>query len=98
MIEAASQNATFARISGIVEKAIQEDSQFQQELDPEEMISIVYTTIEENLSAEQLHAIDDRELTRRIEKMLVLELLSGMLDDLSPEQMENFDAAVEGRW
>ncbi|MGK7904524.1 MAG: hypothetical protein AB4352_24580 [Hormoscilla sp.] len=30
--------------------------------------------------------------------MLVLELVSGMLDDLSPEQMEIFDAAVEGRW
>jgi len=96
--EAASKNATFTRISGIVENAIQEDSQFQQELDPEEMISIVYTTIEENLSAEQLHALDDRELTRRIKKMLVLELVSGMLDDLSPEEMENFDAAVEGRW
>jgi len=28
--EAASKNAIFVRISGIVEKAIQEDSQFQQ--------------------------------------------------------------------
>ena len=98
IIEAASKNATLARISGIVEKAIQEDSQFQQELDRGEMTTIVYTTIAENLSAEQLDAIDDREFARRIKKMLVLELVSGMLDDLSREQMENFDAAVERRW
>jgi len=95
---AANKKATLARISEIVKKAIQEDSQFQQELDRAEMITMVYTTIEENLSTEQLYAIDDRELARRIKKMLVLELVSGMLEDLSPEQMEIFDAAVEGRW
>ena len=95
--QAAIKNVRLDRIAGIVERAIQEDSQFKQELDRDKMISIIYSTIEENLSTQQLDAIDDRELARRIKKMLVLELVSGMLDDISPEQMEVFDAAVEGR-
>ena len=43
-------------------------------------------------------SIDDEDLSERIDKIMVTHAVGGMLDDLTPEEMEIFDAAVEGRW
>ena len=87
-----------ARISRIVENLIESDRYFQEKLDLEQMIDYVSGLIEEHLSPEELSEIDDEDLSGRIRKVLTLEAVSGMLDDFTPEQMEIFDAAVEGRW
>jgi hypothetical protein len=62
------------------------------------MVNYVSGLIEEHLSPDELQEIDDEDLSSRIRKVLTLESVSGMLDDFTPEQMEIFDAAVEGRW
>lgn len=90
------KDALISRISAIVDKLIQNDSLFQK-LDKAEMIQLLSTLVEENLSTEQLRAIDDDEFTRRIDRVLAIEVMSGLLDALTPEQMEIFEAAVEGR-
>lgn len=51
----------------------------------------------EKFSLEDMRAISEHELTRRIKKIMTLEAVSGTLNDLTPEQIEIFDAAVEGR-
>ncbi len=47
------------------------------------------------LSAEEMRAITEHELTRRIDKILVLEAVSGTLNDLTPEQIKMYDDAVK---
>ncbi|MBP0010177.1 MULTISPECIES: hypothetical protein [unclassified Roseofilum] len=42
--------------------------------------------------------VDESELTERVERIMVTESVAGTLNDLTPEQMAIFDAAVEGRW
>ena len=48
-------------------------------------------------SPEEVREIQEDDLIRRIDKILVLEVVSGMLNDLTPEQIAIFDAVVEGR-
>lgn len=91
------KNAFIVRISTIVENLIQSDSLFQ-ELDKDEIIKLLVTLFEEKLSPEQLRAIPDDELTRRIESIMMIEATAGMLNDLTPEEIEIFDATVVGRW
>jgi hypothetical protein len=84
------------RISPIVEKLFQTNSLYQVKLDKQEMIEMLVNLFGE-LSPEEMRAIPDNKLTRRIDKILVLEAVSGTLNDLSPEQLAIFDAAVEGK-
>ncbi len=46
---------------------------------------------------EEMRAISEHDLTRRITKILTVETVSGTLNDLTPEQIKMFDEAVEGR-
>ena len=48
-------------------------------------------------SPAQMRAIKDHDLTRRIGKILTLEAVAGTLNDLTPEEIAIFDAAVEGK-
>ncbi|MFQ4143755.1 hypothetical protein [Chlorogloeopsis sp. ULAP02] len=84
------------RISPIVEKLFQTNSLYQVKLDKQEMIEMLVNLFGE-LSPEEIRAIPDNQLTRRIDKILVLEAVSGTLNDLTPEQLAIFDAAVEGK-
>ena len=82
-----------SRIPAIVANLLQSDRLFD-DLDKNEMIKQVSITLEKYLSPEQLFAIDEVELTRRIEKLLAIEVMYRLLDDLEPEQIEMFDEAV----
>ncbi len=42
-------------------------------------------------------AITDNQLTDRIDSILVLEAVSGTLNDLTPEEIKIFDEVVEGK-
>jgi len=48
------------------------------------------------LPLEQI-SIPEEELTRRIRKIMALEVMSGLLDDLTPEQLEAFETSVKRR-
>ncbi|MBF2008257.1 hypothetical protein ACF3DV_10850 [Chlorogloeopsis fritschii PCC 9212] len=84
------------RISPIVEKLFQTNSLYQVKLDKQEMIEMLVNLFGK-FSPEEIRAIPENQLTRRIDKILVLEAVSGTLNDLSPEQLAIFDAAVEGK-
>jgi hypothetical protein len=84
------------RISSIVEKLFQTNSLYQVKLDKDEMLEMLISLFGK-FSPEKMRAITDKELTKRIDKILVLEAVSGTLNDLTPEEIEIFDAAVEGR-
>jgi hypothetical protein len=48
-------------------------------------------------SPEEMRTIKEHDLTRRIDKILVLEAVAGTLNDLTPEEIAIFDAAVAGK-
>ena len=90
-------DAVTARISRIVEELMEKESWFREKLDREEIVNYLSGLIQEHLSPEELQEIDDEDLSNRIRKVLTLEAVFGMLDDLTPEQIEILDAAVQGR-
>ncbi|MEH1824702.1 MAG: hypothetical protein V7L22_04925 [Nostoc sp.] len=82
------------RILPIVEKLIKGNSLYQTKLNKEEIIKMLIELFGE-LSLEEMRAITEYELTRRIDKVLVLEAVSGTLNDLTPEQIKMYDEAVK---
>lgn len=42
-------------------------------------------------------SLTNDELAQRIERIMVIELVAGMLQDLTPEEMKSFDEAVKRR-
>ncbi|WP_414527334.1 hypothetical protein [Nodularia chucula] len=84
------------RISPIVDKLIQGNSLYQVKLNQHEMIEMLVDLFGQ-FSPEEMREINEDDLIKRIDKILVLEAVSGTLNDLTPEQIAIFDAAVEGR-
>ena len=84
------------RISEIVSNLIQSKSIFK-EFDPDEMSKMLSDGMLETWSPEQVMEIPDDELTDIMKDIMVFEAMSGLLADLTPEEMEIFDAAVAGR-
>ncbi|MBF2014309.1 MAG: hypothetical protein IGS23_03660 [Rivularia sp. T60_A2020_040] len=97
MQEVKSQNPELEnRISPIVEKLIKGSSLYQVKLNKAEMIEMLVDLFGE-FSSEEFRAIKNDDLTKRIDSILVVEAVSGTLNDLTPEEIAIFDEAVEGR-
>ncbi|MEM1395180.1 MAG: hypothetical protein AAGG00_18190 [Cyanobacteria bacterium P01_H01_bin.150] len=84
------------RISPIVEKLIKENSLYQVKLKRDEMVKKLVDLFGK-FSSEEFGAIEDNDLIKRIDSILVIEAVSGTLNDLTPEEIAIFDEAVEGR-
>lgn len=84
------------RITPIVDNLFKGSSFYKARLKKQERIEHLIHLFGK-FSPEEFRAIPDYELTRRIDKLLVLELVSGTLNDLTPEQIKIFDESVEGR-
>ncbi|MBC6480669.1 MAG: hypothetical protein GDA56_25795 [Hormoscilla sp. GM7CHS1pb] len=93
---AAGKEVELARVSEITENLIAGESFYQEKLDREEMREHMIELFDEFSTAE-LKAIGDEYLKDRIDSILILHAVSGTLNDLTPEQLEIFDAAVENR-
>jgi hypothetical protein len=91
-----NKEVLLSRVAEIVEKLIQGDSFFQGRLDKDEMIQHLVSLFDK-FSPEELRAIENDDLIKRIDSILVLEAVAGTLNDLTPEQIEIFEADVEGR-
>lgn len=97
MYEISDEKRTeLARVETIVEDLFKSNSFFQERLDETEMIKHLRDLFAK-FSTEELNAITDEELTRRIDFILVINRVSGTLNDLTPKEMEKFDTAIEGR-
>jgi hypothetical protein len=91
---ARERDIAIARLSKIVDKLIQGNSLYQEKLEKQEIIQHLVNLLDK-FSPEFINALSDGELTNRIDSILVIEAVSGTLNDLTPEQIEMFDAAVE---
>ncbi|MBN3894258.1 MAG: hypothetical protein HWQ41_02980 [Nostoc sp. NOS(2021)] len=82
------------RISPIVENLFKGNSLYLVKLKKQEMIEMLVDLFGQ-FSPEEMRAIKDNDLTRRIDKIIVLEAVSGTLNDLTPEQIKMYDEAVK---
>jgi hypothetical protein len=95
MQEISSQrDVLIAQILPIVEKLFQDNNLYQLKLDKQEMIEMLVNMFGQ-FTPEEMKAITEPDLTRRIDKILVLEAVSGTLNDLTPEQIKMYDEAVK---
>ncbi len=91
------KNTALNRISKIVDQVFKESEIFREEVDKAEFMQHFSDRIENGLAPTELIAITEEELTQWIKQYMAIDALSGLLSDLTPEEMEIFDAAVEGR-
>ncbi len=59
------------------------------------MINKIYNLFIQSNSADDVDTITEDDLANRINKILVVESVSGLLNDLTPEEMRIFDEAVK---
>ncbi|NER36782.1 MAG: hypothetical protein F6J93_22840 [Oscillatoria sp. SIO1A7] len=91
-----AKDTVLSRISAIVDSLMQKEYLFRERLEKNEIMQVFSNSLEK-ISPEELVFLDDGELTARIDRVMVREAVAGTLNELTPEQMEIFDAAVEGR-
>jgi hypothetical protein len=81
------------RISHVVDKLFRGSSFYIVKLDQHEMTEMLIKLFS-RVSPEAMREIKEHDLTRRIGKILTLEAVAGTLNDLTPEEIAIFDAAV----
>ena len=83
-------------ITPIVNKLFKSSSLYTVKLNKQEMIDMLVELFGK-FTQEEMRAIPEQDLIRRITKILTVEAVSGTLNDLTPEQIKIFEEAVEGR-
>jgi hypothetical protein len=84
----------FNRISPIVDKLFKSNSLYLVRLKKWEVMEILVDLFG-RFTPEEMRAIKDDDLINRIDSILVLEAVSGTLNDLTPEQIKIYDEAVK---
>jgi hypothetical protein len=84
------------RISPIVEKLFNSNSLYVVKLKRREIVEMLVKLFGE-FTPDEMRAIKDEDLSARIDSILVLDAISGTLNDLTSEQLQMFDESVEGR-
>jgi hypothetical protein len=83
------------RIAKIVDNVMKEDDIFREELNQDKIIEFIIN-IMQKISVEDFLGIDDAELKKRIGRLMAWNMLSGLLDDFTPEQKRIFNESVRG--
>ncbi|HYW18782.1 MAG TPA: hypothetical protein VE956_05600 [Nodularia sp. (in: cyanobacteria)] len=89
------KETSFKRIAAIVEDLFADNDLYQEKLDQEQMNNKIYNLFIQTNSGDDIDTITKDDLANRINKILVVESLSGLLNDLTPEEMRIFDEAVK---
>lgn len=84
------------RLAPLVNHLLSTDDVYKNEFNANKLLEYLVGEMEYYKPAEFL-AIRDDDLTGRVERLMALELVYGLLDDFSVEEMQLFDEAVAGR-
>jgi hypothetical protein len=82
------------KITEIVDNLINNNIHYQENLNRQEMIANVISNFTPQKVAD-FYSVSEEELTKRVKRVLSLHLVSGMLNDFTPEEMKIFDEAVK---
>ncbi|MFM2062660.1 MAG: hypothetical protein RLZZ507_2330 [Cyanobacteriota bacterium] len=83
------------RIEKVVNILMEERPLFKEELNVEELVHNLCTIVQRNLTNEQFNKLSDEKLKEHCSFVMSTQMLSGLLDDLTPEQIAIFDEAVK---
>ncbi|WP_228019521.1 MULTISPECIES: hypothetical protein [Sphaerospermopsis] len=83
------------RIEKVVNILMEERPLFKEELNPEEMIQHLCKIFDKNVSIGEFYMMEEEDLKNRCSGILSVQMLSGLLDDLTPEQVAIFDEVVK---
>ncbi len=83
------------RIEQIVSILMEERPLFKEELNYSEMVQHLANLFEKNLPFEEFNSLSDQELKKHCSAILSTELIAGMLDNLTSEQMAIFDESIK---
>ncbi|NEQ35789.1 MAG: hypothetical protein F6K40_05615 [Okeania sp. SIO3I5] len=89
------KNTVLKRIAAIIDRVMESESIYQ-ELDRNELVE-TFSKILDRVSPQILLPLNDEKLKKRVERVMVTELLWTTPNDLTPEEIEIFNAVVEGR-
>ena len=94
MAQITNHQTNSQKLTQIVETLIDNNPIYQENLDRQEMILMINQNFNP-VAIPDLNSISEEELTKRIKSILSLNLVSGMLNDFTPEQMRLFDESVK---
>jgi predicted DNA binding protein len=94
MTQVINYQSNYQKLTQIVETLIDNNPLYQEGLNRQEMLELV-NRIFSPIAIPDINSISEQELTKRIKSILSLHLVSGMLNDFTPEQMKIFDEAVK---
>ncbi len=94
MTQITNHKTNSQKLTQIVETLIDNNPIYQENLNRQEMILIINQNFNP-VAIPDLNSISEEELTKRIKSILSLHLVSGMLNDFTPEQMRLFDESVK---
>ncbi len=87
------KNLLSSRISETVENLLKANNLYKQRLKKDRVTKLL-SNLFEQLSSEEISSMSERDLTERIDSILMIEAISGTLNDLTDEQMKIFEEAV----
>jgi len=94
MIQIINHQLNFEKLPQIVTTLIENNPLYQENLDREKMIELI-NNIFNPAEVPDVNSISEEQLIKRIKSILSLHLVSGMLNDFTPEQMRIFDESVK---
>ncbi|MFM6312075.1 MAG: hypothetical protein ACKPGB_28165 [Dolichospermum sp.] len=94
MTQIINHQSNYQKLPEIVTTLIDNNPLYQENLDKQAMIANINRTFDP-VAVPDVNSISQEELTKRIKSILSLHLVSGMLNDLTPEQMQIFDESVK---
>ncbi|MFM5890281.1 MAG: hypothetical protein ACKPFD_04125 [Dolichospermum sp.] len=94
MTQIINHQSNYQKLPEIVTTLIDNNPLYQENLDREKMIELI-KNIFNPAEVPDVNSISQEQLTKRIKSILSLHLVSGMLNDLTPEQMRIFDESVK---
>lgn len=94
MTQIINHQSNYQKLPEIVKTLIDNNPLYQENLDIQAMIANINRTFDP-IAVPDVNSISEEKLTKRIKRILSLHLVSGMLNDLSPEQMRIFDESVK---
>ncbi|WP_242056456.1 hypothetical protein [Nostoc sp. FACHB-152] len=89
-----NSKSNFQKLPAIATNLIDNNPIYQEHLNKKEMVEVINRTFDPS-SVPDVNDIPEEELTKRVKSILSLHLVSGMLNDFTPEQMQLFDEAVK---
>ncbi|MDD1417780.1 hypothetical protein MEO40_01230 [Dolichospermum sp. ST_sed1] len=94
MTQIINHQSNYQKLPEIVKTLIDNNPLYQENLDREKMIEVINRNFDP-IAVPDVNNISQGELRKRIKSILSLHLVSGMLNDLTPEQMQIFDESVK---